>query len=217
MKTRKELAIKLHELAERQLHAIGRLMTPEEVALAMRDRSQMEKDEVRGWAVCGEMHHAMWKVCQFSGENFASSIQVFEVEDAPGYAVIIQECGNWQHRILLPLLGKTVSRFIDSLQRGLMRFSIANNKTNYALQIPLSVDPKVHEELVNAKQEEVDTPLTRLIDMLHLSVLLSEPSYLKPLKAPSIEHVCVTLIIPPEIRELMELLSIGMNVYAQRH
>lgn len=108
MKARKELAFKLQELSENQLHAIGRLMTPDEVAVAIRDRSQLEKDAVKGWTICGEMHKEMWKACSAREAKFASSIEVFQVQDAPGYAVIIQECGKWHHRILLPLLGRTV-------------------------------------------------------------------------------------------------------------
>jgi hypothetical protein len=184
--------------------SLGRLMSPKDITAAMQSRSENEKEAIKGWHVCGEMHPDMWKLACGRHELLKTRLQIMAPTDGVGcaYAFIFQEIDDWQHRFVIPLAGPSVRGFVDALGSEAISISMANRENDHAIVRSLFIPDAARKDIQASFQHDWQDPVGQLQDASMLSLRLMLPEFVGPIAAPAIKSACVTLVVPDDIREL---------------
>lgn len=205
----KNMSFYLAVLQAQQLRTlyIGKLMSPEETASALQNRSDFEKNRISGWYLCGEVHPDMWK--HANAVRGSLNAQLFVLGPTPdnplAYAVFVQEIGHWQHRLVLPLLGLSVGKLVDSLQTTPIGLSLGDDESDRALVLPIKVPLSSAAEMRKYFQANVVEPIETLEAATLMALLLTSPVSSIPISRQRIQKSCVTLILPPELLAIAEV------------
>lgn len=212
----KKMSFYLAVLQAQQLRMlyIGKLMSPEETASALQDRSDFEKNQIKGWFLCGELHPDMWRHAYSVRGSIRA--QVFVLGPTPenhlAYAIFFQEIGHWQHRIVLPLLGQSVWKLVESLQTSPIGLSLGDDESDRTLVMPINVPPSAGDKMRKYFQANVVEPIETLEAATQMAVHLTSPESLFPSSGPRTQKACVTLILPPEL-----LAMVGAPIQGTHH
>ena len=196
-------------LSKQRLFYVGKLMSPKEVALAIQDYSESEKNQIEGWHLCGELHPKMWEIANSQHATIRGQLLVLKPtpEHPITYAIFLQVIGHWQHRMVLPLLGQTVGKFLESLQTSPLGISLGDDESNRTIVVPLNAAPHAATDMHDCWQPNIEDPLGKLEAATLMAVHLTNPECLIPLNGARIDQACVTLILPPELRTMVQVPS----------
>lgn len=189
---------------ENNVLSIGRLMSPADITAAMQARSEKEKEVIKGWHVCGEIHPEMWKLVYGRHELLKTRLQIMSPTDGNGcaYAFIFEEIDDWQHRFVIPLAGPSVRGFVDALKSETISISLANRANDHTIVRSLVIPDAARKDIQASFQHDWQDPVGQLQDASMLSLRLMLPQFVEPIAAPAINWACVTLVVPEDIRAL---------------
>lgn len=141
---------------EEQLMSEGRLMSSTQVAVALSattPRSQL----FDGWFLCGDIHPELFEKLK-TGLQAKPMVWMKEGETGVRYFLFAQQFGNWQHRFLVPLIGKSARQFLRDIQVSGVGVSLstvtmheavvsrlapsADLKRFIELEVPMSLDAR---------------------------------------------------------------------------
>jgi len=83
----------------------GRLMSPDETAQAQ--SAGLSRDaRVSGWFLCGTAHPSMFRCC--ATEAIHTLLLPLGTGHRLQFMVVVQQCRDWQSRMILPMVGAIV-------------------------------------------------------------------------------------------------------------
>jgi len=182
----------------------GRLMSPDETAQAQ--NAAITKDaRVAGWFLCGTAHPAMFSCCAM--EAIHTLLLPLGAGHRLQFMVIVQQCRDWQSRMILPMVGSIVEEFLETLRRGdALQVSLADGDNDNAIVSQLTVG--AHSSLTELSamrvQDEFDTNEVVAV-MSSLIDALLKPELFRTIDSGfEVRHVCVSYIFPSDLRERVE-------------
>lgn len=186
--------------------SIGRLMSPGDIAEAMQTRSKIEKEVIKGWHICGEMHPDMWKLAYRNPDLLKTRLQTMRPTDGKGcaFAFIFQEIDDWQHRFVIPLAGPSVRGFVDSLENESVSISMANRENENAFTRSICIPDGAKKDIRESFRTEWTDPIGQFQDASTLCLRMMLPDFVPPIAARAINWACVTLVVPDDIRALSQ-------------
>lgn len=121
----------------RQQHRLnlGRLMSPEEVLRATRDRKS-RPPQLSGWFVCTELHPQMFALLARHGIDGQTTRRV--TLNGHQFLVLVQQTCHWQHRLVLALQGSRLQRCLGECRQQSLRLALCNHGTAQALVLECS-------------------------------------------------------------------------------
>ena len=175
---------------------MGRLLSPSQTAEAVKDRTIEPK--IDGWFLCTSVHPSMYAVCMTEPMHFSL------VPLASNILIIVQQCRGWQNRMILPLIGETVTAFLQSFKTdGTLQLSLANGDSDDALIT--TITPYGDETLRmlqtdNNQSEAGIDALSRFLPSL-ASMLLELTSFKNLSNSDELREVCVSCVLSDELQD----------------
>ena len=134
--------------------------------------------------------------------------------------MVVQQCCEWQARLILPLVGDAMAEFKDSIVKtGALLVSLANTMASHGVMSLMACNQdsmldQVEKATVKKNAEPDSAPF--LASLAKLMYVLLQPSALKSLdESREVEQVCVTYVLPPELRAQLEAL-VGVENVSER-
>ena len=193
-------------LAARRL-CTGRLMTPQDVAVAVQGRNP-DPTIVRGWFLCGDLAPEM-----YSKETLLTMGHLGQTFRGPGgltYLVWAQQCGHWQHRFVVQLTGEDASDYLTFVRENPTWFSLADSGSEKALLVKA---PEFLRKVIPPDLPVLPAPASFLAlaeGLMWVGLRMLEPGALCDPGFPEVTDVCVSIVqMPSVVRNFMQMNSAG--------
>lgn len=193
----------LNEVAQKVLAGqitFGRLMSPEQVRLAVAGRSGPE-GQLKEWCITSEVDKQMFRQMKRAG-TWQSGMALHTL-GSQRYLLVSHAIGGWRHHTVLPLIGQTAQRFIDSLATGPLRISLANGHEDDALlqtlRAPNGFPTQTTTSLI-APDSDVKHLCMGLMLYAGLMTLPRLQADVGTAEAP--RRICVSVVAPDDLQEL---------------
>lgn len=191
--------------------ALGRitpssLMSPEETEAVMRRRPDLQ-GKLQGWCLCLEVPNAVWdRARDAHARNEPSQMLVVTGSSGCKYLVVVLHSKGWQHRVCIPLVGNTTSRWLDALaSTKVMQMSVARADSAMSFisesQVPSgsiaqleAVDTSMPDDLPGFLEEAF-----RLVAW-NAVVAATEPRGQRPVP----DDLSLSLLLPAEVEAQLE-------------
>jgi hypothetical protein len=114
----------------------GRLMSPEEVGDAIRDRAEAERRAIGApWTLCGDVTRDLFELLRSSRllDRAMERISAFSSPEGANYAVFTNQLGAFQHRFLVPLYDEGAIAFVKDLTKCRLAYSLGGDDTSEAV------------------------------------------------------------------------------------
>ncbi|MCY1543825.1 hypothetical protein D9M68_796580 [compost metagenome] len=154
----------------------------------------------RVWGLYGALHEFMFDAAL--SQEVRHSATHLHRSNGLSYLVFAQTTGDWQHRLVLPLVGEEAREFLRSARTQPVRFSLADGPRRLAL---LHED---REQLSTVLPEEscvlnVPADIGQLVDDIkRVATQAMLPWFMPELGSPT-PLTCVSYIHPPALLESM--------------
>lgn len=160
-----------------------------------------ESPEQRAWSLCGGLNEFMFDAVNSQGVSH--TVTHLQRPSGLSYLVFAQSAGNWQHRLVLPLVGEEGRSFLRSARKEPVRFSLADGARRMALVYdgPELSSVLPDESCVIDLPEDIE-PLLK--DIMHVSTLALLPWFF-PSLGKQTPLTCVSSIYPPALLAAMEM------------
>lgn len=191
---------------EEQLMSEGRLMSSTQVAEALSvatPRSQL----FDGWFLCGDIHPELFEKLK-TGLQAKPMVWMKEGETGVRYLLFAQQFGNWQHRFVMPIIGKSASQFLTDMQVSGVGVSLSTVTMHEAVVSRLAPSAELKKFM------ELEVP--RSLDTRALGALFEEVTLLASgLLAPGalnegskgVERACLTVVFTDELAGQVKALA----------
>ena len=160
-----------------------------------------------GWFLCGDIHPELFERLK-TGLQAQPLVAIKEGETGMRYFLFAQRFGTWQHRFLMPLVGKSARQFLEDMQVSGVGVSLSTVAMHDAVvsRLAPSADWKRFIEL--EVPMSVDTRnLGALFDELTVLALgLLSPGALDEGSA-GVERACLTVIFTDELAGQVKALA----------
>lgn len=159
-----------------------------------------ESPEQRAWSLCGGLNEFMFDTA--STQSVSHTATVLRRPSGLCYLVFAQSVGEWQHRLVLPLVGAEGRSFLRSARKEQVRFALADGARRMALvyQGPELSTVLPDESCVIDVSQDIE-PL--LNDIMHVSTLALLPWFF-PSLGKQTPLTCVSSVYPPALLVAME-------------
>lgn len=129
-------------LRQHQDIKIGRLMSPDDVALATQHHPQTVRERLHGkWFICGDMPELMYQFLYENGVRaLATHLSVMASIQGNNYIVMSEQVDDLQHHFLVPLCHPDALPFIEAMRKGNGAASLANDGADDAIVLLLDPD-----------------------------------------------------------------------------
>lgn len=177
----------------------GRMLAPMATGGTHSDERH-ESPEPRAWSLCGGLNEFMFDAVKSQGVSH--TVTHLQRPSGLNYLVFAQSAGNWQHRLVLPLVGEEGRSFLRSARKEPVRFLLADGARRMALvyEGPDLSTVLPEDSCVIDLPEDIE-PL--LQDILHVSTLALLPCFFASLGKQT-PLTCVSSIYPPALLAAME-------------
>lgn len=173
----------------------GRILSPEQVRRIT--ESNGAAGTLKGWFFLADVAPEMF-VALRSGKPTKLHAEVKTSPSGHSIALISQQCSNWEHRLLVPLIGETALSLIEQLAEGHVGLSISTATGSDSLVCNLSLHA-YSSELQTLKVSTSVRDLHALLeDIAQATLDVLEPRAL-PQTPTSIRYVCATLAFTAEL------------------
>jgi len=181
---------------------IGRLMTPTQVAAAMKGRTdQQARSVAKTWTFCGDVSAATFAHLKAARQgDIRFRISAFK-SPLGVYAVLTHEVARHQHRFVLPLYEPSVARGFAGIARQGFGFLFGNDTKGDGLVVPAIASAAgfrplramcVDADVLSARDLVFELPLV-------LKTLCARDAIPSLMPTGRIADVSVTVVMPEEI------------------
>ena len=155
----------------------GRLMSPDETAQAQ--STGVTKDaRVSGWFLCGTAHPSMFRCC--ATDTMHTLLLPLGTGHRLQFMVVVQQCRDWQSRMILPLVGSIVEEFLETLCRGdALQVSLADGDNDDAIVSQLTVGANSSLTELSAMRVQAEFDTNEVVALM--SSLIDERRSISPL------------------------------------
>lgn len=159
-----------------------------------------ESPEQRAWSLCGGLNEFVFDAA--NSQSVSHTVTHLQRPSGLSYLVFAQSAGNWQHRLVLPLVGEEGRSFLRSARKEPVRFSLSDGARRMALvyEGPDLSTVLPGDSCVIDLPQDIE-PL--LQDILHVSTLALLPWFFASLGKQT-PLTCVSSIYPPTLFAEME-------------
>ena len=182
----------------------GRLMSPDETAQAQ--STGVTKDaRVSGWFLCGTAHPSMFRCC--ATDTMHTLLFPLGTGHRLQFMVVVQQCRDWQSRMILPLVGSIVEEFLETLCRGdALQVSLADGDNDDAIVSQLTVGANSSLTELSAMRVQAEFDANEVVALMSSLIdALLKPELFRTIDSGfEVRHVCVSYIFPSDLRERVE-------------
>lgn len=178
----------------------ARLMTPEETGSALRGRTGPEAS-FKGWCLCTDVHPRMHAALDSFERNMPCAVTQVQLGSGVECLMLLHRVANWQHRFCVPMVGRSVARWLDSIRGGApLQVSLSARESEQALVSTLFLPPDVAAELPHPVELPADLAAfeEQAVAVALWGALQGAMDVADGMPAP--ENVCISLLIPPEMQ-----------------
>lgn len=179
---------------------LGRLMAPKGDDAATRS-GPVAPQVPKAWCLCGNVPQDLLAAADKHGVQQAATW----VRRANGLNVLVfaQRVGEWQHRLVLPLVGDEVRAFLRCAQEQPVRLCLADGHRRLTV---LHEGSEPLSDVVADASSVIDVPedIQPLVkDVTRVAVQALMPGFMPALDSADVDHTCVSYVFPPSLLAAM--------------
>lgn len=139
----------------------------------------------------------MWALASTRTTEIKMQLRSLLSDEKPGYAIWVQEIGSWQHRTIIPLMGKTCADFLKSLENNPLQLRLTEAETLQSLSMKRNIPVEAVQEL--QQSHDMHWTSEQYESAMVLLLLASKPEFCEPIQSAKIDNVCLTFLMPREM------------------
>ena len=155
------------------------------------------KESGGDWEISVQLTSEMWVLASTRSTEIQMQLRSLLSDDKPGFAIWVQEIGTWQHRTIIPLLGKTCAEFLKSLEKNPLQLRLTDAGTLRSMSMKRNIPIEAVREL--QQSHSLHWTKEQYQSAAMLVMLASKPRFLEPIDCEKVNNVCLTFLMPPEM------------------
>lgn len=185
-----------------EILAAGRLMSPREIDDFRFEDGSRIRAEISGWTFCGDVNPTMLDMLA-QGEPVSHSVAIWKAPLGTPVLVQQQQAGEWAHRFIVALAGRTVRECIAAIGRTQINLSLSKRFGETALVLPIPFSTEWISALEQTVPLENVAATTLANDLVSASLRFLRPDAMEG-HCEGIRTACVSAVWTHEMKALLE-------------